>query len=100
MIIESNTTEYELVRECLKERFPEIDVVIAISDPALKKLGFSDEVPCTFEIMATDDEIEEIFEFAMDLEAEVYMSENPEKDPLYQENKKWEMVYNILSYWA
>ena len=79
MIIETDIPTYEKLKNCMSEWRPDIEIELLATDPAFQSLGFSDTIPCTIEIKATEDEILELMDAAMDLETSAYMAEDDPK---------------------
>lgn len=74
----------------------EIDIVRSDA----KKLGFVDEVPCQIEVCATEEQIQEIRDIALDFEFEAYDGpENyypDEDDEAYQKFVRYGWLFDFL----
>ena len=87
MKIETDMPTYKRLKRCLSERFPDVKVQLITSDPMLKKLGFAEKVPCTIDVIATDNQAEQIMDDAIDLEVRAFMidDENSEEWKQYEQ---------------
>jgi len=92
MRMETDIPTYELLVKCLSELNPDIEVELIETDPALKNLGFVKEVPCTIEIKATDEQILEIEEMALDFEIE-YLTDLDDAGVTAQQRRESEKNY-------
>lgn len=95
--------DYDLyleLKEYLEELYPQIEIRLISSDPMLKALGFVEKIPCTVEILATDEQIEEIQDKALSFELAVYYGNSdryPNKnDPEYILYLKYECLANFF----
>ena len=94
-------TDYEYIRDCLLEVFPEVKVDVISEDYNLYKLGFVDSPPCEIEIVASKKKIEEILDYCIDLEVSVFnVGPNGNVDPYsdaYKNYERFERLFNLLS---
>ncbi|MGN1098069.1 MAG: hypothetical protein ACI4SS_04145 [Clostridia bacterium] len=83
--IETDIPTYEKLKQSLSEIYPDIKVELVDSDPALFNLGFVLTVPCTVDVYATKEQIEEIMDIAMHYEINAYNTADYPKydDPDY-----------------
>ena len=72
---------YESLKECLSEIYPQVEVKLLEKDTALRDLGFVDYIPCIVELVATDEQIEEIIDMGHQYEIDAYNTETGD-DPL------------------
>lgn len=87
MKIEIDIPTYERLRACLSERYPDVKVRLIASDPMLKKLGFVEAVSCTIDLIATQEQAEQIMDDAIDLEVAAFNvdDERSEEWKLYEQ---------------
>ena len=102
MKFEVTLEEYEKLKEALAEVFPNIEVELLVRDDALYNLGFTDKTPCIIDLKASEEQFDEIIEFAIDLEVEVYNVPDDRKidknDTSYIKFEKYGWLFS-LSTW-
>ena len=74
MKVETDMPTFQRLTKCLAEIYPQATVELLASDPALRDLGFVHEIPCTIEIHATQEQINEIKEMAIQFEIDAINS--------------------------
>lgn len=100
MKYETDIPTYLELKECLSEIYPQVKVNLISSDPMLKKLGFVDEVPCQIEICATEEQIQEIRDVAIDFEVDAFNVPNNyypnENDEAYKKYVRYGWLFDFL----
>ena len=74
MKVETDMPTFQRLTKCLAEIYPQATVELLASDPALRDLGFAHEIPCTIETHATQEQINEIKEMAIQFEIDAINS--------------------------
>lgn len=91
---------YLRLKKCLSEIYPQVEVKLISSYPILKKLGFVDKVPCQIEVCATEEQIQEIRDMAIDFEVAAYDGPDnyypDEKDEAYQKYVRYGWLFDFL----
>lgn len=93
---------YEDLKQALSEFYPAVTVELISDDPMLKKLGFSDEIPCVIRVKATEEQIEEIKHLAIQTETDAYDTPDgelpAEDDPYYIRFLKYGWLFDFFEY--
>ena len=101
MIIYNEAKEtYQYLKDYIKELIPEIEVKLLKEDINLFNLGFSSHIPCDIEIIATDDQIDELMDMIIQFEVDAYDTPNgepKETDESYIKYKRYSWIYSLLS---
>ena len=74
MKVETDMPTFQRLTKCLAEIYPQATAELLASDPALRDLGFVHEIPCTIEVHATQEQINEIKEMAIQFEIDAINS--------------------------
>lgn len=87
--------------DAIRELNPKIKANITVEDKALYDLGFSEDILCIVEIIATKKEINDLLEEVYDMEIAAYnYTDEMLKDPYYikqqKELEKQYMKYGII----
>lgn len=101
MIIKEESKEtYQSLKDGIKELMPEIEVKLLKEDINLFNLGFRSYIPCDIEIIATDDQIDELMDMIIQFEVDAYDTPNgkepKETDKNYIKYKKYNWIYSLL----
>lgn len=100
MQYETDMTTYLRLKQCLSELYPQVEVTLLTSDPMLKKLGFSETVPCKLELDITEAQRDEIRDMANDFEIEAFNTPHgkfPHKDSVaYKNFCKYGWLFDFL----
>ena len=98
MIYDTDIDTYYRLKECLYELFPEIKVKLISSDPMLKKLGFTETIPCVVEVCAENKKIDEIRNIAIDYEITACALDDypDENDIVYRNYLRYSWLYDFL----
>lgn len=101
MIIKEESKEtYQYLKDYIKELMPEIEVNSLKEDINLFNLGFRSYIPCEIEIIATDDQIDELMEMIIQFEVDAYDTQNgepKETDENYIKYQRYSWIYSLLS---
>ena len=98
MKIETDMLTYERLHRCLSERFPDVKVQLITSDPMLKKLGFAEKVPCTIDVIATDDQAKQIMDDAIDIEVRAFMIDDKDSEE-WKQYERYGWLYDFFLYY-
>ncbi len=72
MQYETDMTTYLLLKQCLSEIYPQVEVTLLASDPMLKELGFVETVPCKIELNITKEQRDEILDIVLQYEIDAF----------------------------
>lgn len=84
MIYETDMPTYEDLVKCMSELYPEIKIELKSSDPMLAKLGFVEKIPCEIDVQATEEQIKNIMDDAIDFEVAAFSIDN-------EKSKEWKL---------
>lgn len=100
MKIETDNETYKKLKERIAEIMPEINVNLITEDNMLRKLGFVDFVPCTIELQATEEQLEELYDMCIQFEIDVFNTPDgkyPSKnDPYYLKYLRYTWIADWL----
>lgn len=102
MIIKEESKEiFQALKDCINELKPEIEVKLLKEDINLFNLGFRSFIPCDIEIIATDNQIDELMDMIIQFEVNAYDTPNgiepKETDENYIKYQKYGWIYGLLS---
>lgn len=100
MKVEADMPTFQRLTKCLAEIYPQATVELLASDPALRDLGFVHEIPCTIEIHATQEQINEIKEMAIQFEIDAINSADgtycPDNSEAYLNYEKYGWLFDFF----
>lgn len=102
--IETDMDTYLKLKDDIADLMPSIHIELIVVDEMLHKLGFIETIPCTIEIQATDDQIEELRDICYQFEIDAFNtldgSDPPQNDPNYIKYEKYtwiaDWLYSVL----
>lgn len=95
MKVETDMPTFQRLTKCLAEIYPQATAELLASDPALRDLGFVHEIPCTIEVHATQEQINEIKEMAIQFEIDAINS-CPDNSEAYLYYEKYGWLFDFF----
>ncbi len=94
--LDTDIDTYIELNKLLPEVWSGVQVRLLSCDYNLQRLGFVEKPPCRVEIELTRDEMFELLDKLMDFEVNVYMYDDMEDSPAYQDYCRYIWMWPVL----